>query len=161
MYQPYPATKDQPRSGPPSSILMAMKVMYVGAALSAVATILTLVTTGSLREAIHKAHPLLSAARVDKLEQFDVVAAVVVGVVGIGLWLWMAVANKEGNGWARITASLLFALNTVATLVVVFRPGAAPAKGATIVIWLAGLAVVILLWQRDSSNYYESSGRVT
>jgi hypothetical protein len=135
--------------------------MYAGAVLSAIATILALVTVSSLRDAIRKAHPLITAASVNKAEHFDVIAAVVVGIIAIGLWLWMASANKEGNGWARTTASVIFGLNTVATLAVVFRPNAMPSKAATAVIWLVGLAAVIMLWRRDSGNYYQSRAQVS
>jgi hypothetical protein len=163
MYQPYPSGVQESRSAsaPPSSILTAVKVMYVGAAFSAIGVILTLVTVGSVRTAIHKAHPLLSAARVHSLGNFDAISAVVIGVIAMGLWLWMAFANKAGGSWARVTASVIFGLNTLAALVVVSRPEAVLNKLAAIVIWLAGLAVIVLLWQRKSSNFYDSRTRVS
>jgi hypothetical protein len=162
MYQPYPSGGQESRStSPPSSILRAVKIMYAGAALSAIGVILTLVTVGSIRAAIHKAHPLLSATRVHALGNFDVISAVVIGVIAMGLWLWMAFANKAGDRWARVTASVIFGLNTLAALIVVSRPEAALNKLAAVIIWLAGLATIVLLWQRESSNFYDSRTRVS
>lgn len=163
MYQPYPsgAQQEQPRPAPPRSILVAVKIMYVGAVLSAVAIVLAVVTVSSLRAAIHRAHPLLGVGRMHSLEVLDVSVIVVVGVVGIALWLWMAAANKAGRSRARITATVIFALNVIAVLINVIRPEATASKVAGIVICLAGLAAVVLLWQRDSSQYYDASGGTT
>jgi hypothetical protein len=161
MYQPYPSggQQDQPRPAPPRSILAAVKIMYVGAVLSAVGVVLGVVTIGSLRAAIYRAHPLMGAHRVHSLEVQDVSIIVVVGVLGIALWLWMATANKAGSSRARTIATVIFALNVIAVLIDLIRPVAMASKIAGVVICLAGLAAVVLLWQRDSSQYYDASAR--
>lgn len=161
MYQQYPSGEQQaePRPAPPKSVLTAVKLMYVGAVLSAAGAVIALVSTGSLRTAIRKAHPLLSTGRVHSLEVQDVAVIVVAGVIGIALWIWMAAANKAGSSRARIIATVIWALNTIAVLIDLTRPEAMASKVAGAVIWLAGLAVIVLLWQRDSSKYYTASSR--
>ena len=42
--------------------------------------------------------------------------AIIFGLIGIGLWLWMAYANKAGKNWARITATAFFGLDTLSVL---------------------------------------------
>lgn len=161
MYKAYPSSQEsQSRLAPSRSVLAAVKVMYAGAVLSALAAVLALVTTGSLRTAIHKAHPLLDHSRVQSAVTFDVVIAVVAGVIGIAVWLWMAHANKAGESWARVVASVVFGLNTLGLLAVVTRPDSLLGKAITVVIWVVGLATIILLWQRDASNYYDASRRL-
>jgi hypothetical protein len=162
MYQPYPSgdQRSQARREPPASVRRAVLVMYAGAALSVAGVVVTLVSRSSLLAAIRKAHPLLSAARVAKLENFDVVTYILIGVLGACLWIWMATANKAGNSRARTTASVIFAVNTIAVLVSLARPEAVANKAAAIVIWLTGLVTIVLLWQRDASTYYDGSGRV-
>jgi hypothetical protein len=56
---------------------------------------------------------------------------------------------------------VLFAVDTISVLIGV--GGAAPGGHATrfygIVVWLVGLAAIILLWRRSSSNYFNSAPR--
>ena len=48
--------------------------------------------------------------------------AVVIGILAVGLWIWMARANAKGRTWARVVASVLFGLNTLSVLLAVARP---------------------------------------
>ena len=41
---------------------------------------------------------------------------VVVGLIGIALWIWMAQMNKRGRNWARITSTVFFALDTLGAI---------------------------------------------
>ena len=87
--------------------------MYVGAAVSTVSLVISLVNISGTKAAIKKAHPSLTAAQVNQLQHVIIAVAVVSGVIGAALWLWMARANSQGRNWARITSSVLFALATV------------------------------------------------
>ena len=46
----------------------------------------------------------------------ELVVLVVVGLIGIGLWLWMAQKNKAGKNWARITSTVFFAIDTLGAI---------------------------------------------
>jgi hypothetical protein len=77
------------------------------------------------------------------------------GLIAGGLWLWMAWANKHGRSWARILATVFFGVLTLyAAAGLVALPAAA--KIVIIIEWAAGLAAVIFLWQRQSSDYYRA-----
>ena len=157
MYQPYPSAGQGPepvRQGPPPSVVMAVRMMYAGAVVSAVSLIVGLATVGSLRSALHKSDPTLTSAQLHNLQTVVVVGSVAIGVISIGLWVWMAVMNKAGKSWARIVATVLFGLNTLFLLLGVARAGAAASSLVSILIWLIGLGVVILLWRKDSSGYF-------
>jgi hypothetical protein len=97
------------------------------------------------------------------------------GIAIVGLWLWMAWANKGGRSWARIMATIFFAILTAAGAAVLikfgFRTGELrPSAGSGIhvpaipvylfffVYWLTGLSAVTLLWQRSSRDYYTAAG---
>jgi hypothetical protein len=67
------------------------------------------------------------------------------------LCAWMAWANHQASGWARITASVFFALITVELLLSI---GRLSVSFTFIVLeWLVGLAGVVLLWQRQTTAY--------
>jgi hypothetical protein len=165
MYQPYPSGSQMPEQPPrpvaPQPVLMAVKLMYVGAALSAIAAIYTGVTASGLKTAILKSHPLYSAAQVHKAETSIVVSAIIGGLLAVGLWIWMARMNGAGRKWARIVASVLFGINTVDLLITISQASAITAVEANasvsiavgVLVWLAGLGAIVLLWRRESSQY--------
>jgi hypothetical protein len=156
MYQPYPSAGQAPepaRPEPPPSVVMAVRLMYAGAVVSAVSLVVGLATVGSLRTALHKSQPSLTPTQLHDLQTVVVVGSVAIGLISIGLWVWMALMNKTGKSWARIVASVLFGLDTLFLLLGVARAGAAASSLVSILIWLIGLGAVILLWRKDSTEY--------
>src|SRR5215510_7578306 len=157
MYQPYPSGGQVPepvRPGPPPSVVMAVRLMYAGAVVSAVSLVVGLATVGNLRDALHKSDPSLTPTQLHNLQTVVIVGSVAIGVISIGLWLWMALMNKAGKSWARIVATVLFGLDTLFLLLGLARAGAAASSLVSILIWLIGLGAVILLWRKDSSEYF-------
>ena len=128
MVQPYPSagrTPEPVRPEPPASVVMAVRLMYTGAVVSALSLIVGLVTIGGLRDSLHKSQPTLTPTQLHNLQTVVVVGSVFIGLVSIGLWVWMALMNKAGKPWARIVASVLFGLDTIFLLLGVARAGAA------------------------------------
>jgi hypothetical protein len=161
-YQPYPTTGgDQlplQRPPAPASIQNAVKLMYAGAALSAIGFIVGLATLGSLKKDILNASTKpLTAAQLHADQVVGVATIVILGLIGIGLWIWMARANGAGKNWARIVAAVLFGLNTLGLLSAVARPNAFGTKIFDILGWLVGLAATMFLWRRESSDYFAQS----
>jgi hypothetical protein len=160
-YQPYPtggAAEPEPqRPAPPTPVVQAVKLMYAGAIVSAISLIITLATVGSLKTAIHNADPTLSASKLHSAEVAAVAVAIIFGLIGIGLWLWMAYANKAGKNWARITATVFFGLDTLSVLTSFRQAEPVLSRLISILIWLIGLGVIVLLYQRESSAYFGAS----
>jgi hypothetical protein len=155
MVQSYPSAERMPESGqPPPSVVMAVRLMYAGAVVSALSLIVGLATVGSLRSSLHKAQPTLTPTQLHDLQTVVIVGSIFIGVISIGLWLWMAMMNKAGRSWARIVATVLFGLDTLLLLLGVARSGAAAGTLVSILIWVIGLGAVIYLWRRDASAYF-------
>jgi hypothetical protein len=160
MYQPYPGGGADPMGPPPRppippSVTNAVRLMYVGAGLAAIGLILEFIGLSALKSAIRTASPTLTTSQVNSAEAVAVGIFVVVGLIGIGLWIWMALANKAGHNWARIVASVLFGLNTLFLLLSIARTGVAGGLIASLVTWLVGLGAIVLLWRKDSSAYFQ------
>jgi hypothetical protein len=161
MYQPFPSGGNQPvmqeRGPAPQSVLNAVKLMYAGAAITTVSFIVSLATIGSTKSAIRKADPTYTTHQVNQLATFIVVLAVVSGLIGIALWLWMARKTGEGRNWARIVSTILFGLSTLDMLGVLREP-----KTFTVIFpvltWLVGLGAIVLLWQAASGAYFKLQG---
>ena len=158
MYQPYPSTGKpvEPERPPaPPSVLNAVKLMYAGAAVSTVSLVISLVNISGTKAAIRKARPTLSAAQVNQLNTFIITLAIVSGIIGVGLWLWMAKANGQGRNWARILSSVLFGLATLDMFGVLSQPKTLLGLVFPVLTWLIGLGAVILLWRPDSSAFFK------
>ncbi len=160
-YQPYPTSGSQqlPQGqAAPKSVLDAVKAMYAGAGLSVIAIILVIATSSSIKSAFAKANATaskpLTTSQLHSLETDYIVAAVVILAIGALLWFWMARANLAGKRWARITSSVFFGLYTLYLLLVLTRSG----FGVTLILaglaWLAGLWAIVLLWRRESTEYF-------
>jgi hypothetical protein len=157
MYQPYPSAGQAPepaRPEPPPSVVMAVRLMYAGAVVTAVGLVVGLATVGSLRTALHKSDPSLTPTQLHNLQTVVIVGSVVIGLISIGLWVWMALMNKAGKSWARIVATVLFVLDTLFLLLGLARAGAAASSLVSILTWLIGVGAIILLWRKDSTGYF-------
>ena len=161
MYQPYPGGAEMPgtqRPPAPASVLNAVKVMYAGAVASLIGIIIDLTTLSATKSAIEKHSPQLTTSQVNGMQHALVTSAIVGGLIGAGLWIFIAQACKSGKSWARITGTVLFGVNTVqdglSNLVV---PEAALVKIFWFVVWLIGLAAVVLLWRGTSSAFFKGT----
>jgi hypothetical protein len=158
MYQPYPSSGQpvEPQRPPaPASVLNAVKLMYAGAAISTVSLIISLLDIHGTKSAIEKARPDLTTAQINQLNTFIISLAIVSGVLGIALWLWMAWANNQGRNWARILSTVLFGLATLDLVGVFSQPKTIYGLVFPVLTWFVGLGAVFLLWRPDSTAFFK------
>jgi hypothetical protein len=163
MYKPYPSTGKpvEPERPPaPAPVLNAVKLMYAGAAVSTVSLIVSLVDISGTKSAIKKARPSLTATQINQLNTFIITLAIVSGVIGIALWLWMARANSQGRNWARILSTVLFCLATLDLVGVFSEPKTLLGLIFPVLTWLIGLGAVFLLWRSEASEFFKPQGRL-
>jgi hypothetical protein len=169
-YQPYPggSGNNQPaavagRPPKPPALRNAVRLMWAGAALAVIGVITTLAFSSKIRSAVTKAavkanatrrsdgKTVLTTSQIHTLASITIAILVVVGVIAVVLWAWMAWANNKGSSWARIVATVLFALNTISLLFDLRR------ASITIIFvalgWLAGLGALVLLWRKETTAY--------
>jgi len=164
MYEPYPGGAQVPESSDrppaPPSVLRAVQVMYVGAAASLIGIIIDMTTLSSTKSEIIRRNPNLTATQVANAEHVAIGLFIVSGLLGAGLWVWVAQMSKAGRNWARIVGTVLFAIDTISVFAgAATVPGGGATRIYSILVWLIGLAAVILLWQRASSDYFRSAPR--
>jgi len=161
MYQPYPQGGERPpmpagaaRPTPPRPVKSAVLLMYAGAAVTAVTLVITALTIHSIETTMEN-----KANYTSQQAHQLVVAAIVEAVITLGLWLFMAWANRSGYTWGRIAATVLFALNTVGLLLAVLRGATAVNLVLAVLVWLIGLGAIVLLWRKESSQYFAAVTR--
>ena len=165
MYQSYPSS-GQP-AGPlrppaPAPVLTAVKLMYAGAAASAVELIIGLALIIADIQVAARGQFLGHSLAAHK--PLVITGWIVFGLAVIALWLWMARANGQGRTWARILSTVLFGLAAL-QLRDVTQPVSHAGSGATVLYygatalfvaaWLAGAAAVWLLWRPASRAFFK------
>ena len=158
MVQRYPSSGKpvEPEQLPaPPPVVNAVKLIYVGASISTVSLIISLADIGGVKTAIKKAKPSWTAAQVNQYDRFLITVAIVSGVIGIALWLWMARSNNQGKNWARILSTVLFCLATLDLIGVFSQPKTLLGVVFPVLTWLVGLGAVFLLWRPESSAFFK------
>lgn len=139
---------------PPQTLRRAAILMYVGAAISLITGLIPLMFRDSIRDAVIENDSSLSPEDVDAAVNVTAGFGVVVGLIGVALWLWMASANKAGKSWARVVATVLGGLNILFTLLSLSTGGG----GIALIFNLASIAlagyILYLLYRPESSAYY-------
>jgi hypothetical protein len=161
MYQSYPEGGQMPdptRPDPPRPVRTAVLLMYTGAALSAVSLIVTVLSFHAIERVIRNASSTLTAQQVHNDAIVAVTIAVVESLIAIGLWLLMAWGNKNGQSWARIVATVLFGLNTLFLLLSFVRATVSISLAFSVLVWLIGLGAIVMLWRKESSQYFALAG---
>jgi uncharacterized protein DUF1707 len=146
-------------SRPPRAVRNAVRLMCAGAVLTLAVVVTVLVTLGGVK----------SAAVYDiKATQWPTVMLTQAGTwlasapIGAGVWLWLAWANGRGYHWARPAFVAFFGLLTIAVFFGLGQGGGQDALPSTwpdliaaTMLWLAGLAALVLIVNPTASPYYQ------
>jgi hypothetical protein len=132
--------------------------MYVGAAVSLIGLIVNLTQLSSIKNSLATHGRSMTPSQLNTAYHFEIVLLVVGSVIGAALWLWMARSCGSGKSWARIVSTVLFAFETITVLINFARlSGGGASRFYGIIVWLVGLAAIVFLWQRQSSDYFRSA----
>jgi hypothetical protein len=172
-YPQYPGGAEPPaeQAKPPlpDTVQRAFYLMLAGAAIQAIGLLTALVQFGTIRDQIRERVAERADAQsidVDTLINLTLTIIVVFGLIGVGLWIWMAFANRAGKNWARITATVFFALLTVSllgNLASRSSDSTMPAGSSdtavgtilSVLTWIVGLIAIIFLYNRKSTAYFK------
>jgi hypothetical protein len=152
--------------------------MFVGAVASAVTAVVTSIELShQISTQVSDSGSTVPAGFGNFLGGFGTAAGIFGGAIYVGLWIWMALANRGGHNWARVLSSVFFgyaAFSLVATValssvinkivtdantqngVTVNVPTESGVViGANAVTVLVGLVAIILIWQKSAAPFYK------
>lgn len=151
-----------PLAGRPAAMEMAVKLMKVGAVLSLLQALSSLLFKGQIRDAVTKSSANstthLTPEQINTAVNSAMIVAVVAGLIAAGLWLWMASANGKGKSWARIVSTVFFVLSLL-SLISALVQGATPIVSLilSILVVLVGGYVIFLLYKKESTDFYRAA----
>ena len=136
--------------------------MWAGAALSVLSLIYSMTTIGGLkddiREQLEKSDTSVSQSTIDAAYGITIASLVLFGLVGAFLWAWMAWKNGQGRSWARIVATVFAAFNVLGLLFTLAGGNSEPLSAiASVVSSVLGVVIVVLLWRKESTHFYEAT----
>ncbi len=142
----------------PRSVAVAVQFLYANAGLAILGVVIAVSRIGSdIR--VFEARGF-TASQAHGLAVNEILLSVAYGLIGAGICLWVARYSAVGRSWARILATALFALRTLAVLLIL--PPDHPVGLTAILMllnWLVALGAVICLWRRDASEYFRDSSQ--
>lgn len=146
----------------PASIATAVKLMLAGAVLSIVSLVLSFATLGdtkdTIREQVLKDDPSADQSMIDAAIAIGIGFAVIVGLIGAMLWVWMAWKNGQGRSWARVVATVFGGLSVLSALYSFSAPNAGAVSIIFTVINVVLAAVILfLLWRPESTRFYQDT----
>ena len=154
----YPSPGDTVRGPvtPPPPVSLAVKLMYAGAVLSLISGVSSFLVTDSIREQV-EAQAGMDSAAVDAAVTFALIFGVLVGLIGVGLWILNAVFNARGKSWARILSTVLGGLAIAFGLLGFLQPQAGLTLVLGVVQMLLAVGIIVLLWRPESSRFYAAA----
>ena len=157
-----PAWRTPVRRRVPGTVLGGVRLMYAGAVYAlffAVYARLIAVTHGGHHLIIWPGHWIVGSA------QGLTIVTGIDACAQVTLWLWMALACKNGWKWARIASTLLLACYTAGVLYALARHmhDTIDRLGTALftVTWIIGAVAVALLWQRQSTRFFKARPRAS
>lgn len=141
---------------------MAVRLMWVGAAMSVVSILFGLLGTGGdkerLREEMLKDDSAVTSADIDNAFTLGLIFSVVFGLFVAALWVWMAWKNGAGRGWARHVSSVLGIFNIVGAATSLGNPDIGLlSRSLTVISAVLALAILVLLWRSESTKFYDDA----
>lgn len=149
---------DQGTPAVPKSVVLAVRLMYAGAVLTAAGIVINVLVlvVGGIKE-LKRTYPHQSATQLHHTLTSLITGVVFTGLIEVGIWLLMARANRGGLSWARIAASVLFALSTWTLISRFHSPIQVVSLIYTAAIWVAGGGAILLLWRPESNAYFSEA----
>ena len=159
---PAAARQDVQAPEPPRTVGLAVRLMYAGAGLTLLGMIVIVIEIATGAASIRAGHPSATVAQVHATQGVLITYAVISGLLEAAIWIVVARLNRAGMKWARIAATVLFALNAIYLVDSLLGPISLTSVLNIALRGLAGLGAVYYLWQKESASYFAdrvSAGR--
>lgn len=145
----------------PWTIKWAVIGMWVGAAMAVLGVYVFYLEVDATNRKTFGADYATTDGLVQTGLIISMVVSIVFAVLEVGLWVTMALTNRQGFRWARIVATVLASIGLLYAIFVVVTSAFSetlivPSIAYNIVNETLAIAVVVMLWHPKSSSYYHA-----
>ena len=144
----------QDRGPIPTTVRVAVLIMFVGALAALVGIVVTLTNIDHIRQLFEDTVPKMTPDKVDSATTFAIVEQIVLNVLRAAVWVVLALFVRQGRQWARVVSTLVAVLGI---LLILRGIGGTDEIGATIAGWgqvVCGVLAVILIWLPPSMPWF-------
>jgi hypothetical protein len=138
----------------PSTVRIAVLLMFVGALAALVGIVVTLANADHIRQLFEDTVPKMTPDKVDNATTFAIVQQIVLNVLRAALWVVLALFVRQGRQWARVVSTLVTVLGV---LLILRGIGEVDEVGTLIAGWAqiaCGVLAVILIWLPPSMPWF-------
>jgi hypothetical protein len=138
----------------PNSVRIAVNLMFTGMAIGGLNMIIGIAELGAINDRMRALGYSDTTITADK--GAFVAITVISGLIGMGLWLWMALATRGGHNYARIVSTVFFGLGVLGGLSNLANSWVpAIAKVSSVATLIVGLLAVVYVWRGESGPYFQ------
>ena len=165
-YQPMPSAPPPgppPTRGPaPSTVTLAVRLMFLNAALGLIGVIILFATKDTLRDQLRDKNLDKSTSDIDNLVNTAVTIGLVIGIIFLVLYVLLAIQVGKGKNWARITTWVFAGLGVLSALSSLAQTAPALSKTFSLIGGVIDVAIIVLLARSASNEYFRkrTAGRV-
>jgi len=163
-----PARRKPTTAELPESVRIAIRLMYLGFAVTALDAIFSLVALGQYGQDVKNTKAALSVEVLQRRIDADNAAlrtqdhlvgvmtmAVAADLIGLVCWAVLAMAARRGHAWTRVAGTVLLGAYSICTLIVLFASNHdISVQFTTAVVWAIGLATVIPMWSHQARDFF-------
>lgn len=151
---PPPAGYQQPKGPAPANVVLAVRLMLLGAAISALSLIVVFTAKDQFRDAIRKSNIDATTSHIDDLANTAIAIAAVVAAVILVLYVLLALQVRKGKNWARIVTWVFAGLGVLSALSALAQDQPTLDKVIGLVQGVLDVAIIVLLAQSRGQAYF-------
>lgn len=158
---PYGGPPPQERGPRPSSVDLAVKLIWVMVAISLLSAVYTFLNLDSIVDQALQDAGVSETVDEELVRSGAVVGAVIGLVISVGLYALLAVFIARGANWARIVYTVLAVLGILFSVFGLLTGASATAGPVLLTIlglvsWALTIVVLLLLWKQESTAWFKS-----
>lgn len=150
---PDPPRQPISRGAPPPSVLTAVRLMFIRAALSVVSVVVAVTSKDQIKKAVIQSKTTLTPHQVNTAVNVGIGAAVVLGIAFLVLYTILALQLGKGKNWARVVALIFSILGILGGLFSVARPEPTLNRILALVVALVDVGILVTLVQRRTKEF--------
>jgi hypothetical protein len=157
---PYTPGRRRPMKGEvPRHVLLSVRLMWFGLAAGVLELLLGLIALGKFDKTATK-HPFThDQLTAQTMAGIVAINGVIISLLGLVCWVWLALATRNGRGWTRIAAAVLAGIDMISLLFLILGTNSDwGLKLVAGIAWAFGVAAALLLWGNSARAFFLAWG---